>query len=60
MDEQKKWYTSKTLWANAIMMIAAIVNGKFEYVSLGPEIQAGILVVVNIILRVITKQEITW
>ena len=56
----KPWYISKTLWANALMMVAAVVNGKFEFVQIGPEVQAAILVVINLVLRAITKQAIEW
>ena len=54
----KTWYTSKTLWVNAIALIALIVQGMTGFV-IDIEAQAGLLVVINIILRVITKEGVT-
>ncbi len=58
----KAWYASKTLWANVIAG-AATVAGVFGVdVGLGPEEQAqlvaGVMVVVNIILRFVTDTKI--
>lgn len=57
---QKKWYTSKTLWSNALMLGGIIVLNATGQDILTPEVQGAILVVVNMILRLITKEEITW
>lgn len=60
MDTKKPWYLSKTLWANMIMigaLIAQAVNSSFV---VSPEIQGGILAIVNVILRLITNQAIDW
>jgi uncharacterized membrane protein len=54
----KTWYTSKTLWVNAIALIALIVQGMTGFV-IDIEAQAGLLVVINMILRVITKEGVT-
>ena len=54
----KKWYSSKTLWVNAIAMLAILVQSQTEFV-INPEEQAGILVVINLILRAITKESLT-
>lgn len=52
----KKWWTSKTLWTNAAIVIAGVL------VIISGQIEAGIpitfLGVVNAILRVITKEGI--
>ena len=50
----KKWYLSKTLWANLIALVS--VFG----LEVTPEETTAILAVVNIILRIITKEELTW
>lgn len=56
----KKWYASKTLWVNAIAVIAMGVQAfKSDWV-VSPEIQASALGVVNSVLRLITKEEIVW
>lgn len=57
----KPWWTSKTIWANLLALIAIILNGLFG-VELDAETQAAlatsILAVLNIALRVITTQPI--
>lgn len=53
----KKWYHSKVLWANAILIIALIVEANTGEV-LTPEMQVAILGVVNIVLRLVTSQGI--
>lgn len=50
----KKWYKSKTLWAN-LLAIAAVFG-----LDITPDETAAILAVVNILLRLITKEELTW
>lgn len=54
----KKWYASKTLWVNAIGLAAMIAQGAFGWV-ISPEYQAMALTVVNVILRAVTKTELT-
>lgn len=50
----KKWYRSRMLWTNLIALLTVF----------GLEITAeegvALLAVVNIILRLITKEELTW
>ena len=58
MNDSKKFWESKTFWANVLgigAMVAQSVNGTFV---LPPEWQAAVLGVINIILRLVTKQEI--
>ena len=60
MNDSKKFWESKTFWANVLgigAMVAQSVNGAFV---LPPEWQAAVLGVINIILRLVTKQEIVW
>jgi hypothetical protein len=56
----KKWYASKTIWTNVLMLIGAIIYNTTGQDLLTPEVQAAIITVVNVILRIITKEEITW
>ena len=51
------WYASKTLWVNTIAVAALFLQQKFGY-ALSPEAQVGILALINIVLRLITKQPI--
>lgn len=56
--DSKPWYTSKTLWLNAIAFGALILQSFGTGFVIAPEEQAGILVVLNILLRLITKTSI--
>ncbi len=53
--ETKKWYLSKTIWVNLLALVGAFFNAKCSYEMTAEEI-ASILVVINIIMRAITKQ----
>ena len=54
----KVWYLSKTLWVNVIALIAIVAQGVTGFI-IAPEAQAGLLVVVNLILRAITNEGLT-
>lgn len=56
----KKWYLSKTIWANVIATIAIIIQTITGNNVISPEIQGLILTGINIILRIITKHELTF
>ena len=58
--ETKPWYTSKTLWVNAIALVAIIVQGITNKEVISLEYQAAILAFINFILRIITKQPVGW
>jgi hypothetical protein len=57
--ETKNPLKSKTLWANGIMALAALLNKIFGGPEIGAEETAGVIAVVNIILRLVTKGKIT-
>ena len=58
----KKWFESKTLWANIIGGVATVATVFGIDLGLTPEAQAeivaGIMVVINILLRFVTKAPI--
>lgn len=56
----KNWYASKTLWANAVAMVAIIAQGLTGKEILSPEVQGLALGLVNMALRLITKSEVVW
>ena len=58
--DSKTWYTSRTLWVNALAIIAMIVTEVTGHNPLNAEAQVGILGFINLILRAITKQPINW
>lgn len=62
-DEQQEttaWYLSKTLWVNAIALVAMILQGATGHVLISMELQATILGVINMLLRLVTKKPISW
>lgn len=59
MDTKKPWL-SKTLWVNAIIAVSAIAAPSVsQYIVAHPEAVAIGFSVVNIVLRLITKEQIT-
>lgn len=56
---EKKWYHSRTLWANILMGVAVLVQTITGADWLDVELQGAIIIIVNVILRVITKQGLT-
>lgn len=51
----KKWYKSKTMWVNSIAAAAIIVQMSIGG-TVSPEAQMGFLAVVNVVLRIATKE----
>ena len=57
--DSKPWYTSKTLWVNAIAFAALLVQSFGSGFIINAEAQLGILAVINLLLRLVTKTEIS-
>lgn len=53
--ETKKWYRSKTLWTNAFAGLAGLIQAMTGTAWINPEAQVGLLAIVNLVLRVVTK-----
>ena len=51
----KKWYLSKTLIVNAIMLVAMFV-AEGSGIEMPAELQGSIMVIVNWILRIVTEE----
>lgn len=58
-NDGKKWYTSKTLWANVVLIVSILLQMKLGFL-IEPEIQALVVTLINIVLRKITKQPLSW
>lgn len=58
--DQKKWYTSKVLWTNVLAIVAIIFQGVTGKEVINIEIQTTALAVINMILRLVTKQPVVW
>jgi len=56
----KKWYSSKTLWANGLAFAAIVFQLILDQEVIGAEAQVAILSLLNVILRIITKESIEW
>lgn len=57
--DSKPWYASKTLWVNALALVGMIVQGITGAEVLDAEAQGGILALVNLVLRLVTKSAVT-
>jgi len=55
--ETKPWYVSKTIWANVLMYVAMIASKQFGF-EVSVEEQGAVLLLVNVILRAVTKGKI--
>lgn len=58
VTDAKKWYTSKTLWINVLMVAGLLITGFNELLTSGQAIT--LVAVVNLILRTITKSKLEW
>ncbi|MEM4720573.1 MAG: hypothetical protein QXT73_00750 [Candidatus Methanomethylicaceae archaeon] len=56
---KKPWYTSKTLWVNFLALIASFLQLKYGIVF-EPALQGVVLTLINIVLRIITREEVVW
>lgn len=54
----KKWYSSKTLWANIVALGAIGVQAALGETAMDPALQAAILAVCNAALRMTTSEPI--
>lgn len=59
MKPTKPFWASKTLWINAVSLVASVTGAFGLDIGLTPEAQTsivgGVMAVVNIILRLVTK-----
>lgn len=57
----KSIFTSKTFWVNLIALAGIIIQGATgSEILVNLETQASVLAFINIILRTITKEPVTW
>ena len=57
--ETKAFWQSKTIWLNVLAAIGGIVQTYTGFV-VSPEVQGAVLILLNVILRLVTKSEIAW
>ena len=52
----KKWYTSKTLWVNALAVVGVLATGLIEV--LGAQVSVAVLAAANALLRFVTSTKL--
>ena len=52
----KHWYLSKTIWLNTLAAVAVLTQAITGTDWLDAEVQAAIIVIANVVLRLITNQ----
>jgi hypothetical protein len=61
--DSKKFYTSKTFWFNVAALVVVVINAfGFADFEAAPEvgaIGAGLVAVINLVLRVVTDKKIS-
>lgn len=57
---QKEFFKSKTLWVNVVAFIAMAIQGFTGKEVIGLETQGLILSGINLVLRLVTREEIIW
>lgn len=55
----KPWYHSKSLWVMAVALVASIISGITGETWLDGEMQATIVSLVGLILRLVTNEGLT-
>ena len=56
----KKWYLSKIVWVNVIAFVGVMVQQITNKDLITPQYQIMALSLINLLLRTITKENITW
>lgn len=55
----KKWYTSKTIYINAVAFLVMIIQLKYGW-TLPVAIEGVIMGIINLVLRRVTKEPVVW
>lgn len=58
IEKKKKWYKSKTLWANTMAILGGLFAPETGAIQVDPETQLAGLGILNIILRFVTNKEL--
>ena len=57
--ESKSIFMSKTFWVNILAIVVMVVQTQTGFV-IDAEYQAAVLMILNLVLRAITKQPVDW
>ena len=52
---KKHWWKSKTVWFNGLIAVGVIIQAATGVAWLNAEVQAAVIVIVNLLLRVFTN-----
>lgn len=55
----KNYTSSKTMWVNFVAIVAIVAQGQFGFV-IDPAAQAAMIVIINVVLRAITGEDLVW
>ena len=55
----KEMFKSKMLWINAIAILA-MIGTSLTGINIPANVSVGLLAIINLILRIITKEELIW
>jgi hypothetical protein len=55
----KPIYFSKTFWVNLIMAMSVMIPEQYKPMAMSPEVHAFIFLIVNTVLRLISKDKVT-
>ncbi len=58
MGNEKKWYKSKTIWINVLIVIVGVATALADHIAAGGSLT--FMGLVNILLRVITKTQLKF
>lgn len=59
MEESKPFWVSKMFWVNILAAVGLLIQSQTGFV-IDLETQGAILIVVNLVLRAVTGQPISW
>jgi hypothetical protein len=58
MEHTKRWWESKTIWVNVILLTIAILGVFLDFKVLDPEVVAIASAILNVILRFVTTEPV--
>ncbi len=56
--QAKKWYLSKVLWTNVVVILISLVTTLITQNIIAPTVGAAVLAIANVVLRLLTNQPI--